>query len=159
MGTSIFSASTSGKVQTSMVKATPAQFHFHTHSEHIINGAEYPLEMHIVHFIKKDQLPACGDAGCPVVLGKLQVLVRPTLLLRIVSTLESTLRLSSARLMQFAHANNTFAINQHDDSSLQCRHLTLAVSCSNPDHRDIPSHSQNTLTEWHYFCRYHDGNH
>jgi carbonic anhydrase len=27
------------------------------------------MEMHIVHFIKKDQLPACGDAGCPVVLG------------------------------------------------------------------------------------------
>jgi hypothetical protein len=25
--------------------------------------------MHIVHFIKKDQLAVCGDAGCPVVLG------------------------------------------------------------------------------------------
>ena len=32
-------------------------------------GARYPLEMHIVHFVKKDQLPACGDSGCPVVLG------------------------------------------------------------------------------------------
>eukprot|EP00878_Enallax_costatus_P016188 GHUV01016978.1.p1 GENE.GHUV01016978.1~~GHUV01016978.1.p1 ORF type:complete len:321 (+),score=87.31 GHUV01016978.1:404-1366(+) len=67
-GTSILAA-TNGKSQVSMVKATPAQFHFHTHSEHIVDGAEYPLEMHIVHFIKKDQLPACGDAGCPVVLG------------------------------------------------------------------------------------------
>jgi hypothetical protein len=25
--------------------------------------------MHIVHFIKEDQLAGCGDAGCPVVLG------------------------------------------------------------------------------------------
>jgi carbonic anhydrase len=54
---------------TARVSATPAQFHFHTHSEHIISGAEYALELHIVHFIKKDQLPACGDAACPVVLG------------------------------------------------------------------------------------------
>jgi carbonic anhydrase len=51
------------------VKATPAQFHFHTHSEHVVAGAEYALEMHIVHVIKGDQLPACGDKGCPVVLG------------------------------------------------------------------------------------------
>lgn len=27
------------------------------------------MEMHVVHFVKKDQLPACGVAGCPVVLG------------------------------------------------------------------------------------------
>lgn len=54
----------------SFVKATPAQLHFHTHSEHIISGASYPLEMHIVHFIKPDQLPACpAPNGCPVVLG------------------------------------------------------------------------------------------
>ena len=26
-----------------------AQFHFHTPSEHTINGAHYPLEMHMVH--------------------------------------------------------------------------------------------------------------
>jgi carbonic anhydrase len=32
-------------------------------------GAEYALEMHIVHFVKNDQLPACGAKGCPVVLG------------------------------------------------------------------------------------------
>jgi carbonic anhydrase len=25
--------------------------------------------MHIVHFVKGDQLPACGEKGCPVVLG------------------------------------------------------------------------------------------
>jgi carbonic anhydrase len=51
------------------VKATPAQFHFHSHSEHIVAGAEYALEMHIVHFVKGDQLPACGEKGCPIVLG------------------------------------------------------------------------------------------
>lgn len=27
------------------------------------------MEMHIVHFIKSDQLPACTGKGCPVVLG------------------------------------------------------------------------------------------
>lgn len=36
-------------------------------------GAVFPLEMHIVHFILPDQLPACGQIkgfpGCPVVLG------------------------------------------------------------------------------------------
>ena len=25
------------------------QFHFHTHSEHLLNGAAYPMEMHFVH--------------------------------------------------------------------------------------------------------------
>lgn len=54
---------------TGTVQAIPAQFHFHAHSEHVMNGAQFPLEMHIVHFINKDQLPACGDAGCPAVLG------------------------------------------------------------------------------------------
>jgi carbonic anhydrase len=34
------------------------------------------MELHIVHFIKKDQLPACGDAGCPVVLGMMIALTR-----------------------------------------------------------------------------------
>lgn len=37
-------------------------------------GMEAPLELHIVHFIKKDQLPACGDPGCPVVLGAMVAL-------------------------------------------------------------------------------------
>jgi carbonic anhydrase len=32
--------------------------------------------MHIVHFIKPDQLPACGTPGCPVVLGVLFALTR-----------------------------------------------------------------------------------
>jgi carbonic anhydrase len=45
------------------------QFHFHSHSEHVLAGAEYALEMHIVHFVKGGQLPACGSKGCPVVLG------------------------------------------------------------------------------------------
>ena len=26
------------------------QFHFHSHSEHLINGSYYDLEMHIVHY-------------------------------------------------------------------------------------------------------------
>eukprot|EP00775_Hariotina_reticulata_P003380 gene3380-3655_t len=60
----------------SFVKATPAQLHFHTHSEHVISGASYPLEMHIVHFIKPDQLPACpAPSGCPVVLGMFFALI------------------------------------------------------------------------------------
>eukprot|EP00882_Tetradesmus_deserticola_P016017 GHRQ01017085.1.p1 GENE.GHRQ01017085.1~~GHRQ01017085.1.p1 ORF type:complete len:181 (+),score=24.22 GHRQ01017085.1:266-808(+) len=48
-------------------------------------GSVYPLEMHIVHFVKSDQLPACGHAGCPVVLGIMialtddESLVSPTL--------------------------------------------------------------------------------
>lgn len=32
---------------TGTVKATPSQFHFHTHSEHLVNGMQYPLELHI----------------------------------------------------------------------------------------------------------------
>jgi hypothetical protein len=58
-----------GKGAVSYVKATPAQFHFHSHSEHVMSGAEYPLEMHIVHFIKPDQLPSCPAPGCPAVVG------------------------------------------------------------------------------------------
>uniref|UniRef100_A0A383WNC4 Carbonic anhydrase n=1 Tax=Tetradesmus obliquus TaxID=3088 RepID=A0A383WNC4_TETOB len=65
--TSVLQAGSSGKA--TYVKAAPAQLHFHTHSEHVVSGYVYPMEMHIVHFVKKDQLPACGDAGCPVVLG------------------------------------------------------------------------------------------
>jgi uncharacterized membrane protein len=34
-----------------------------------MSGAEYPLEMHIVHFIKPDQLPSCPAQGCPVVVA------------------------------------------------------------------------------------------
>jgi hypothetical protein len=34
-----------------------------------MSGAEYPLEMHIVHFIKPDQLPSCPKTGCPAVVG------------------------------------------------------------------------------------------
>eukprot|EP00878_Enallax_costatus_P039597 GHUV01045449.1.p1 GENE.GHUV01045449.1~~GHUV01045449.1.p1 ORF type:complete len:157 (-),score=27.86 GHUV01045449.1:132-602(-) len=66
LGTSFVTGS--GPV-TGLVTATPAQFHFHTHSEHYQDGITHPLEMHIVHFIKPDQLPACGSPGCPVVLG------------------------------------------------------------------------------------------
>eukprot|EP00879_Flechtneria_rotunda_P023545 GHRR01024908.1.p1 GENE.GHRR01024908.1~~GHRR01024908.1.p1 ORF type:complete len:356 (+),score=65.59 GHRR01024908.1:599-1666(+) len=51
------------------VKLTPAQFHFHTRSEHLIDGKAYPLEMHIVNFVYSDQLPACGTGGCIAVVG------------------------------------------------------------------------------------------
>ncbi|KAF6265507.1 alpha carbonic anhydrase [Scenedesmus sp. NREL 46B-D3] len=85
-GTSVVAKNSKNNAEgISFVKATPAQFHFHTRSEHIVAGTVYPMEMHIVHFIKSDQLPACGDPGCPVVLGLLIALtndeskVSPTL--------------------------------------------------------------------------------
>lgn len=65
-GTSFITSSDS---VSGYVTATPVQFHFHTHSEHYLSGITHPLEMHIVHFIKPDQLPACGSPGCAVVLG------------------------------------------------------------------------------------------
>jgi hypothetical protein len=37
------------------------QFHFHTHSEHEINGATYPMEMHIVHTLEPDQEDVPSD--------------------------------------------------------------------------------------------------
>jgi carbonic anhydrase len=33
----------------STVTTTLAQFHFHAPSEHAVDGASYPMEMHLVH--------------------------------------------------------------------------------------------------------------
>ncbi|GIL64605.1 hypothetical protein Vafri_18441 [Volvox africanus] len=54
--------------QSTTVRATPTQFHFHTMSEHLIMGKHYPLELHIVH--KITDLPACAS-GCYSVTGVL----------------------------------------------------------------------------------------
>lgn len=68
--TSILSANTTfptGSIQ--YVKAVPAQLHFHSRSEHSLDGALFASEVHIVHFVYEDQLPACGKDGCIAVLG------------------------------------------------------------------------------------------
>lgn len=36
----------------------PMQFHFHSPSEHTINGKQYPLEMHIVHMVEYEYFEA-----------------------------------------------------------------------------------------------------
>lgn len=65
--TSKFTAAAASDVQR--VKVAPAQFHFHTRSEHVLDGKEYPLELHIVNFVKAPDLPACGSGGCATVVG------------------------------------------------------------------------------------------
>lgn len=58
-----------------IVNATALQFHFHTTSEHYLEGHAFPLEMHIVHVVPPSQLPGCVPAngymlgGCLTVLG------------------------------------------------------------------------------------------
>lgn len=58
-----------------VVNATALQMHWHAHSEHFVDGAAYPLELHIVHMVKSDQLPGCTPengyvlGGCLTVLG------------------------------------------------------------------------------------------
>jgi carbonic anhydrase len=42
------------------------QFHFHAHSEHLLSGAEYPLEIHFVH---KDETGALAVLGVFVDVG------------------------------------------------------------------------------------------
>ncbi|KAJ9516327.1 hypothetical protein QJQ45_001058 [Haematococcus lacustris] len=51
------------------VIATPLQLHFHTTSEHTLEGAYYPLELHIVHVVPQTSLPACPASGCLAVAG------------------------------------------------------------------------------------------
>jgi carbonic anhydrase len=54
------------------VMAIPQQFHFHSRSEHLVDGMSYPMEMHIVHYIFADQIPACAQEPlgiCPYVTG------------------------------------------------------------------------------------------
>ena len=52
------------------VQVTPTQLHFHTRSEHLLEGRTYPLELHIVNFVYNNTLPGCG-AGCATVVGVL----------------------------------------------------------------------------------------
>ncbi|KAG1661008.1 hypothetical protein FOA52_007173 [Chlamydomonas sp. UWO 241] len=62
---------------TSMAKGYPVQFHFHTKSEHTMEGTYFPLEMHIVNVVPGSELPGCGSTpGCIVPVG---VLFRETL--------------------------------------------------------------------------------
>lgn len=51
------------------VAATPLQFHFHTDSEHAVDGVYYPMEMHIVHNIPASVMPSCPSTGCYMVTG------------------------------------------------------------------------------------------
>jgi carbonic anhydrase len=49
---------------------TPLQFHFHTHSEHGIDGTFYPAEAHIVCRTQKSALSGCSEStGCLAVVG------------------------------------------------------------------------------------------
>jgi hypothetical protein len=58
---------TNGKL--ARVQAKPIGFHFHTPSEHLIGGRQFPLEMHIVHAVDNKTLPGCGTAGCLAVVA------------------------------------------------------------------------------------------
>lgn len=51
------------------IPVTPIQFHWHTPSEHVVDGIFYPAELHIVTLISGEDLPACGEAGCLSVFG------------------------------------------------------------------------------------------
>jgi carbonic anhydrase len=53
------------------VQAKPLGLHFHTPSEHLIGGRQFPLEMHIVHTVDNATLPGCGNATCLAVVGVL----------------------------------------------------------------------------------------
>jgi hypothetical protein len=53
------------------VTAEPLQLHFHTDSEHVVEGVYHPLEMHIVHRVSQSQLPGCPASGCLFVTGVL----------------------------------------------------------------------------------------
>mmetsp|Transcript_4526 Transcript_4526/g.13104 ORF Transcript_4526/g.13104 Transcript_4526/m.13104 type:complete len:378 (-) Transcript_4526:447-1580(-) len=53
-----------------MAKGYPAQFHFHTASEHTMEGHYFPLEMHIVNLIDESELPGC-DGACVAPVGTL----------------------------------------------------------------------------------------
>lgn len=58
-----------------LINATAIQLHFHSHSEHFLDGAPAILELHIVHIVKPDQLSGCTPengyvlGGCIAVLG------------------------------------------------------------------------------------------
>lgn len=60
-----------GLTNTKKARATPLQFHFHTDSEHLIDGKYHPLELHIVHNIPKSEMESCPNSGCLMVTGTL----------------------------------------------------------------------------------------
>lgn len=39
------------------------QIHFHVPAEHYINGVKYPIEIHLVHMSKENELTVCGILG------------------------------------------------------------------------------------------------
>lgn len=59
-----------GTFQTfSFADATLLQFHFHISSENSVDGHIFPMEVHIVTKVPKEEVPECGDSGCIVVFG------------------------------------------------------------------------------------------
>ncbi|GAX73416.1 hypothetical protein CEUSTIGMA_g868.t1 [Chlamydomonas eustigma] len=50
-----------------LAKAVPYQFHFHTSSEHTLEGMFGALELHIVHNITQAEMPGCPPTGCLMV--------------------------------------------------------------------------------------------
>jgi len=67
--TDVLGMSAGGNDVVKRVRATPLQFHFHTDSEHAVDGAYFPLEMHIVHHVAQADLPGCPASGCYTVTG------------------------------------------------------------------------------------------
>eukprot|EP00878_Enallax_costatus_P017803 GHUV01018707.1.p1 GENE.GHUV01018707.1~~GHUV01018707.1.p1 ORF type:complete len:401 (+),score=120.11 GHUV01018707.1:587-1789(+) len=55
----------------STVTAVPRQFHFHTHSEHLLAGKIFPLEAHLVSAVPQSQMGSCPATGCLVVTAVL----------------------------------------------------------------------------------------
>ncbi|KAK9831416.1 hypothetical protein WJX81_003018 [Elliptochloris bilobata] len=56
-------------VQPKYVYATIANYHFHTPSEHTLDGEYLALESHLVTLVSQKDVPACPAAGCLVVWG------------------------------------------------------------------------------------------
>ncbi|KAI8472425.1 MAG: alpha carbonic anhydrase [Monoraphidium minutum] len=51
------------------VPVRPVLLHFHTRSEHLIGGREYPLEMHLLSIVPRSAVPGCPEPGCLVATG------------------------------------------------------------------------------------------
>nr|AVI02149.1 alpha-carbonic anhydrase 3 [Chlamydomonas sp. ICE-L] len=56
---------------TKVVTARPLQFHFHTGSEHFMDGDALAMEMHIVSRVPHSEMPGCPEAGCLTVTAVL----------------------------------------------------------------------------------------
>lgn len=55
------------------IEVLPAQFHFHTVSEHTIDGFMAPAESHIVTVVKEGQTKTCDKNPCYAVFGTMLV--------------------------------------------------------------------------------------